>query len=532
MANKSIFTSSNRGKSVSQYTAVNEAGGRAYNTSDEAALAQYVVTGCLNGTYYASADTQVDTILQKAKGCSDKFVAQAALYARHPAKMKDTTALLAVVLGNRGDEGVALLGRIFDRVIDNQKQLRNFVQIWRSGKVGRKSFGTAIKRMIQNWLRSQEADRLFKDSVGNAPSLADVVKMAHPKPANKQQEALFGWLLGREYNKRYLPDLLKAFEKYKADPSKAKVPDVDFRMLTALNLDTDAWCEIGRQARWNMVRMNLNTFQRHDCFKNTAFVKELAAKLADADAVRQYSVFPYQLLTTFKAVDGKVPVEISLAVQDAMEYATENVPVLNGRIAVCVDVSDSMRSPVTGHREGATTTTSCVDIAGLVAASVLRKNPSALIVPFDTSVREVSANPRDSVMTNARKFAMNGGGTDCSCALQHLNAREEKLSAVIFVSDNESWYRNAPVSSTTYGGYYGRNRGTAMAQEWATFKSRNPKAKLVCIDIQPYQTVQVQDNKDVLNVGGFSDSVFSVVANFINGDSRDFVKVIQDTSKI
>jgi 60 kDa SS-A/Ro ribonucleoprotein len=155
-----------------------------------------------------------------------------------------------------------------------------------------------------------------------------------------------------------------------------------------------------------------------------------------------------------------------------------------------------------------------------------------LIVPFDTRVRPVSANPRDSVMTNARKFAMNGGGTDCSCALQHLNAREEKLSAVIFVSDNESWYRNAPVSSTTYGGYYGRNRGTAMAQEWATFKSRNPKAKLVCIDIQPYQTVQVQDNKDVLNVGGFTDSVFSVVANFINGDSRDFVKVIQDTSKI
>jgi 60 kDa SS-A/Ro ribonucleoprotein len=534
MANKTIFSGNNRGVTPVAYNAVNEAGGRAYSRSDEEVVAQYVVTGCLNQTFYASADEQVDTIMEKSKGCSDKFLAQAAVYARKTAKMKDTPTLLAAILATRGEEALELLELVFPRVVDNQKQLRNFVQIIRSGKVGRKSLGTALKRMVNNWLNSQSGDQLFYQSVGNDPSLADIVKMTHPKPSNKETEAFFGWLLVRKYNKRYLPKLLKAFEAYKADPVNTEVPAVDFRMLTALELGTPEWTAIALNASWNTLRMNLNTFERHGVLKDKGVVRELATKLADKGAVRKYNVFPYQLLTTFQAVQGTVPVELSNALQDAMEYATENVPELNGTVAVCVDTSASMQSPVTGHRAGSTTKTSCVDVAGLVAASVLRKNPSAIIVPFDTAVRSVNLNPRDSVMTNARKLALHGGGTDCSIALAHLLVHKMQADTVIYVSDNESWYKNAPVTNGDVSWVAGGGRATAMATAWARYKAEkaNRKSKLVCIDIQPYATVQVPDNKDVLNIGGFTDSVFGVVANFVNGDSRDFVKTIKDAVEL
>jgi 60 kDa SS-A/Ro ribonucleoprotein len=55
-----------------------------------------------------------------------------------------------------------------------------------------------------------------------------------------------------------------------------------------------------------------------------------------------------------------------------------------------------------------------------------------------------------------------------------------------------------------------------MVAEWKKFKDRNPDAKLVCIDMQPNTTTQVPDSKDVLNVGGFSDSVFDIVNLFVN----------------
>ena len=37
------------------------------------------------------------------------------------------------------------------------------------------------------------------------------------------------------------------------------------------------------------------------------------------------------------------------------------------------------------------------------------------------------------------------------------------------------------------------------------------------IDLAPYGTTQAQERDDVLNVGGFSDAVFDVVADFAEG---------------
>ena len=51
-------------------------------------------------------------------------------------------------------------------------------------------------------------------------------------------------------------------------------------------------------------------------------------------------------------------------------------------------------------------------------------------------------------------------------------------------------------------------------RQWEAFKQRNPKAKLVCIDLQPYGTRRPRSATDMLNVGGFSDEVFEVVNAF------------------
>ncbi|EAY3190832.1 ribonucleoprotein [Salmonella enterica subsp. enterica serovar Typhimurium] len=37
------------------------------------------------------------------------------------------------------------------------------------------------------------------------------------------------------------------------------------------------------------------------------------------------------------------------------------------------------------------------------------------------------------------------------------------------------------------------------------------------IDLLPYGTTQAAERSDILNVGGFSDEVFTVIDNFVNG---------------
>ncbi len=56
-------------------------------------------------------------------------------------------------------------------------------------------------------------------------------------------------------------------------------------------------------------------------------------------------------------------------------------------------------------------------------------------------------------------------------------------------------------------------------------KAASPK--LVCIDLQPYTTTQAPDRGDTLNVGGFSDAVFSIVAAFLGDDSRRLVAEVE-----
>jgi 60 kDa SS-A/Ro ribonucleoprotein len=507
MANKALFRTS-PGKLAPPADAVNEEGGRAYALEARHVLALYAATGCLSATFYASAEAQLDTVLSVCEKVEPGFVAKAAVYARERAVMKDLPALLAAVLSVKNAD---LLRRVFPRVIDSPKMLRNFVQVVRSGAVGRKSLGTVPKRLVLDWLERRTDQQLFNGSVGNDPSLADILKMVHPKPATKSREALYGWLIGREAAVDELPPAVQAFERYKADPKSAEVPDVPFQMLTALPLGRDEWVEIARRASWQMTRMNLNTFQRHGVFEAPGMAELVAERLRDAEKIVQARVLPYQLLVAYAAGADGLPAVVREALQDAMEIAIRNVPHIEGKVFVCPDVSGSMHSAVTGVRKGSTSAVRCIDVAALVAAAILRRNPDAEVIPFESDVVKVVLNPRDSVMTNARVLAsLPKGGTNCSAPLRFLNERRASGDLVVYVSDNESW-----VDSPQYGRYGGG--ATETMRQWEAFKQRSPQAKMVAIDIQPYGTVQAKERDDIVNVGGFSDQVFQMIADVARG---------------
>jgi 60 kDa SS-A/Ro ribonucleoprotein len=501
MANKTLFASL-RDALIPRTDAVNSENAPAYALAPKQALAQYAATGCFGRTFYATAEEQLARVLELCDTVDPEFVARVAIYSRTRSFLKDMPALLCAWLSAREPR---LHEIVFAGVIDNARMLRTYVQILRSGVVGRKSLGSAPKRLVRDWLASREEDALFRSSAGRSPSLGDIVKMVHPKPAGLRREALYGYMIGRSYDANALPKLVMQFEQFKAGEA-LDVPDLPFMLLSALPLANKDWVKIAKNASWQTTRMNLNTFGRHGVFEADGLAGIIAARLRDGREIQRARVFPYQLLTAYQNCDAAVPQEVRDALQDAMELAIGNVPAIEGRVVVCPDVSGSMQSPVTGHRAGSTTSVRCTDVAALVAASVLRKNPSATVLPFEQGVVPVDLNSRDSVMTNAgRLAAIGGGGTNCSAPVRLLNQRKSKADLVIFVSANESWVDQ------------GRGRGTALMAEWSEFRQRNPKARLVCLDLQPNQTTQAIERKDILNIGGFSDRVFEVISEFAVG---------------
>jgi 60 kDa SS-A/Ro ribonucleoprotein len=481
-------------------------------------------------TFYVKAEKQLDEAVALAKRVPVDFLAKVAVYSRHRAYLKDMPALLTAVLATRDTR---LFKQVFPIVIDNGRMLRNFVQVMRSGAVGRTSLGSASKKAVQRWFAKSTDDYVFKASVGNSPSLVDVIKMVHPSPETRSRDALYGYLLDKKYDKRSLPKLVKAFEKFKAgEQGERELPAVPFQLLDSAGLSTAEWKQVARDGKWQFTRMNLRTFARHGVLKDKEMVKLIADRLGSKELAQKARQYPYQVLTAWKMIehDDTIPVSIKRALHDAVDHTCGNIPEFDGRTAVLVDISGSMGQAVNGEggywsscEQGRV---SCAEVAGPFAAAIARKNPDAVVYQFSTQATRVRFNAMDSVFTNMAKIVRGRmGGTSISSGLIALMRDFKKGDLpdnIIIISDNESW---ADAYGTAYSNRFFRTPGgaTATQQKFSEYKAINRKARLILLDLTPTSNTQVKDNSDILNVGGFSDAVFDTVAGFVESrGAQDF----------
>jgi 60 kDa SS-A/Ro ribonucleoprotein len=587
MANKSLFASM-LGR-LPKADAVNEAGGLAYKLEPKHALAQVAATGTFGNAFYSTADTQLDEVLKLIDEVDDnQYLAKLALYAREKAFMKDMPAALLVALSVRDTE---LMHRVFDRVVDNGRVLRTVFQMIRSGQFkrntdkneagrGRVGLSSSVQRAFQRWLNTASVGKLLSASIGNDPSLRDILRMARPTPKDNARRAMFGWLTDKSIfegvsnggasggedgstkgntpgkGKKWAPateaDLpvevqsLIAYRNSESEEAQALIAggldNVRWDLLSDAAKGPKVWAALARKMGPQALRMNLNTLLRHDVFHVASSLRDedvslgetdlrdmvdyVADRIADESEIRRSKQFPYQYFAAYLNADDNVPQKIKTALHKAAEIACGNVPELPGPVVIGLDTSGSMSSAVTGNRgRGATSKMRCIDVAALFAAAILRRNPDSVVIPFDTSAYDAKMDPNDSILSIAERLAKyGGGGTDCSLPLVAANQKhaKRKFAGIVLVSDNESWVGT------------GRHGSTGVMTAWEAFvanqrklagKEANPK--LVCIDLQPYQTVQACERADIMNIGGFSDSVFNVISAFLADNNQRFVAEVE-----
>jgi len=546
MANKSLFASM-LGR-LPKANAVNEAGGLAYKLEPKHALAQVAATGTFGNAFYSTAETQLDEVLKLIDEVDDnQYLAKLALYAREKAFMKDMPAALLVALSVRDTE---LMHRVFDRVVDNGRVLRTVFQMIRSGQFknkagkGRVGLSSSVQRAFQRWLNTASVGKLLSASIGNDPSLRDILRMARPTPKDNARRATFGWLTDKSIEK-WAPatkaDLpvevqsLIAYRNSESEEAQALIAggldNVRWDLLSDAAKGPTVWAALARKMGPQALRMNLNTLLRHDVLATSAMVDYVADRIADESEIRRSKQFPYQYFAAYLNADDNVPQKIKTALHKAAEIACGNVPELPGPVVIGLDTSGSMSCAVTGnrgHRNGTQCATSkmrCIDVAALFAAAILRRNPDSVVIPFDTSAYDAKMDPNDSILSIAERLAKyGGGGTDCSLPLVAANQKhaKRKFAGIVLVSDNESWVGT------------GRHGSTGVMTAWEAFVANQRKLvgkdaapKLVNIDLQPYQTVQACERADIMNIGGFSDAVFNVISAFLADNNQRFVAEVE-----
>jgi 60 kDa SS-A/Ro ribonucleoprotein len=380
---------------------------------------------------------------------------------------------------------------------------------------------------------------LLHASIGNNPSYRDILRSSHFKPRTNFERAVNGSL--GDFDTKYwnpaspadLPMLLKALNAYnKSETEDAQLlimpwlTEVRWDLLGSKAKGPKVWRAICRNMSPTALRMNINTMHRHGVFTDPETTGHIAARLRDPDDIKRGRSFPYSYFMAYMSLDVCVPSEIKEALATAMELSCGNVPRLPLPIVIGMDQSQSMSSPVTGRRSSHTSKATCSMVSALFAASLWRANPDSIIVPFNDSVIGHNMRPTTPLVELASAFThMCSGGTDCSVPLKHVMAAYpgKQFGGMVIVSDNESWVDAGCMNLTS----------TVLG--WDKFKRQQAalgntaELKYVGIDIQPSGTCQNKEGQGVMNVGGFTDGVFDIVAAFFLDDCQRFISAVDDT---
>ncbi len=498
----------------------NREGAPSYQRSLQERLLGVLTTGTLGDTFYASGKelaAEAVTVITEAREACPHFLARALVWARQYGMMK-TLPTLGLLILSAGGKTRQLFEQAFTQVILTPDDLRYFVATALGGTIpGRKGLGGISVEPVRTFLANISEYHAVKYGSANSTdvSLADIVRLSHPKPATAEAAERLGWLIrGKKalgVNPSSNPQI-RAFEQLKRAKTESeqialiREGHLPFEVVVpSLTATTPAiWSELLRQAPYMNLLRSLATFTRHQVFANEEHVRYAAERLTDAEAIKRSRVLPFRFFNAWKAycqLEGSDS-RVADALRQALELSFGNLPSLGDRrIALGPDVSGSMSAGKISEESS----TRYIDIAGIFTGALLRRiEGQAVVLPFDGSVRSGHFSARDDIMVTAEKLAAYGGGsTAVGAPVEYLLDRKIAVDVFIGITDNVEW---------AYG--QGYSTSGAFLPLWHRYKAEiAPQAQAFLVTIAPYgDAVAPAGTKGVHFIYGWSDRVLNYIS--------------------
>lgn len=487
---------------------VNHEGFPSFRRSDREQARNYLRTGTLSGTFYASLDeVAADTVatLRRLGEADPVALAQETVAAREDGFMRTLPLVACAVLS--GLPNKELFRHTLGSVVKTPKDLKEFVEMCKTGAIpGRHSFGGCSVAPVRAWLETISEYHALKygSAASKGVSLRDAIKLAHPRPADDVVRERLGWLSGhvRGADVRLNPRIA-AFEALKRETDANRIVELiregglPYEVVTAAvrSPALEVWVELLKLApTFNLLR-SLATFGRHGVFTDRSNVDLAVRKLGHADALKKARIQPFQAYAAWKAYSASADADPALiaAIADMLDASVANLPLFTGRVALAPDVSGSMQSNYTSEKSH----TSAAEVAGVFTAGLLRRCPNVRVLPFEHEVISLSLNPRDSVLTGAQKIAsVGGGGTSLSAPVEMLLREQDKVDLFVGITDNEEWV------------------GRGFVQVWREYRRTvSPEARAVLVTVVPTPYSAAPESEPGVHfVHGWSDAVLRFVS--------------------
>ncbi|MFC4112203.1 TROVE domain-containing protein [Nonomuraea zeae] len=529
----------------------NDGGGFVFAKDLWTRLEDFLILGTCGGTYYVhewqlterNTGVLFDAIAEDGPRVVELLTAVST--ARPPRAPKPRPALFALAAAYAmGDPATRQAAKLaLPKVARTTDHLAQFFGYFKNlgGKPTRGGAspvtGRSVRTALGSWLLEGSPDDVaFKackaaqrrTPQGEAFSLRDVLRIAHPVADSEQRKVLFGWIAGNVPDER-AREALPAVDRFLTAKAVTGVAEA-VRVVRERNVPWEFLPDelLSEPAVWEVLvdtvgmtalLRNLARMTRIGALKPGGdATRRAVARLTSGDALARARIHPMDVFLALRVYgSGRAqphpraelqrwqPVP---AVRDALEEAYErsfaNVEPTGKRLLVAVDSSGSMG--YSGISLGGSPLGTVYELACAMAVMLARIERGGVhVIDVDTAVHASKVTPR----TNLREIAAwqpSGGGTDLSLPFTWALRERMEVDGVVVLTDNETWA--------------GRSH---PAQALARYRQAlNPRAGVV-VAAMTAAGYSIGDPKDerVLNVAGLDASLPMIVNGFIRDGGQE-----------
>ena len=515
----------------------NSAGGFAWALDRWARLDRFLVLGSEGGTYYVG---ERQLTVENAQAAAECLAEDGARVVRRVVEIsegnrapKNDPALfvLAMAAGLGDPETRAAALAALPRVARTGTHLLH----WLKYAGAFRGWGRGVRRAVGAWYTAREgrelAYQLLKYPQRDGWSHRDALRLAHPKPRDADQQALFV-----RATTRALPAdaaetpavaLVKAVDGLMADagvtPRRAAEVIAEHRLTremvpTALLNHAEVWEALLEEMPLTAMIRNLAVMTRVGLLvEGSEAVATVVAQLTDAARLRRARVHPVQVLSALRTYAGgkgfrgrgewKPVARVVDALDAAFYLAFQSVEASRKRTMLALDVSGSMCVAVNGLPS-----LSCREASAAMALVTAATEPEHFFTAFTagaypsthqgfpSGLTTLDISPRqrlDDVVERTAKLPF--GGTDC--ALPMVEARKHRWKVEVFVvyTDSETWA--------------GKIHPAQALREYR--EAMGIPAKLVVVGMASNAfTIADPDDAGMLDVVGFDAAAPQLIADF------------------
>lgn len=517
-------------------TETNLMGEKAFKLDPREELVSTVLTTFVQKSYYESENEILERIKKAMALCDPLFVAKLAIYTRNEANMRSSSHVLAAELVTRAS-GSEWGKRFYERVIvrpdDMSEILGYYANVMNKGK--HLKLPGAMRHGFKKRLEKLDPYLIDKYKMtGREISLIDLVNLFHPVPNEKNAKA-YELLVkedGKGLDKLYNSKILEK-EMSKAGKTEGDVNEAKKEAITSVLENTAG------MPMFNLLR-NLRNILLYAPDK----VKDAVDQLTNPEKVSKSRLLPFRFLSAYNEINAmslereskpksgivfedeisgdlvnastfKTNKKIVLdAIELAIELSCANIPVLEGRTAILIDHSGSMRGDGGGASlvSAMSKTTTC-DIANIFASMLLKFQPNVYVGLFGDRLISFEVNRNDRIIETAHKI--HSTGTKCGPSTEHgiyeffreAISSPKRIDNIIVFSDMVIGEKNS---------WYGTGGGTSQGnfgKLFKDFRKMYPTTKVISVDIRQTSGTSVFDKSyGVTQVAGWSDKIFDVIS--------------------